>query len=80
MVEVNEKLEIREIQKALRGIKIEIHKTNELLKLLWEFMHENPVIAITLATHDTGSENEGSGYLITFKNYGNRKKCINHFL
>lgn len=68
MVESSEKLEIKRIQKALRSIKIEIHKTNELLKLLWEFMHENPVIVITLATHDTGLESEGPGYLLAFKN------------
>jgi hypothetical protein len=46
MLQVNEKLEIKEIEETLRWIQIEIYKTNELLQLLWEFLHENPVISI----------------------------------
>ena len=80
MLEENQKLEIKQIQKALRGIKIEMHKTNELLKLLWEFMHENPVIAVTLAADNEITDNIQPGYVIAFKNYGDKQEYLNQTL
>ncbi|MBN2532918.1 MAG: hypothetical protein JXB88_08505 [Spirochaetales bacterium] len=67
MLKKKENLEIRRIRKALRGIRIEMNKTNELLRLLWEFMNEKPVIVLAV-THDTGIETEQQGYMIALKN------------
>ena len=38
--------EIIDIYKALKTLKTEIKKTNELLQLLWELMHEDHVLII----------------------------------
>ena len=43
---LNKNNEIKQIHKALRLIKTELKKTNELLQLLWELMHEDHVLII----------------------------------
>ena len=46
-----------EIERTLKFIKKELYKTNELKKLLWEFMHENPVITLNPVNDDEKTSN-----------------------